>query len=176
MFLFLVFYCQDSIKSSLKSSTILHLRNSKLKKFLYKASPCIARLGLPNFNFSPPPTKKSFLRPCRLIKTSSFLIPAQRFCKKFIPQSETKAFIDSVLKNFDEMKPGENIPLKDYGVRLYHTLRGSKELVSGFLSSSCVICPHSMTVERCVLIYNMLYSNLRTSSSEDSLVNRLLLY
>ena len=33
-----LFYGQNSIKSSLKSSDILHLRNSKLKNFPYKAS------------------------------------------------------------------------------------------------------------------------------------------
>ena len=101
-------------------------------------------------------------------------LPLLKTCN--ILQSETNAFIDSVLEYFDEMKPGENIPLKDYGVRLYHMLRGSKEPVNGFLSCFCVICPHSMTVERCVSTYNMLYSNLRTSSSEDNLVNRLLIY
>ena len=111
-------------------------------------------------------------RPRKQQQNSS--LPLLKTCN--VPQSETKAYIDSVLENFDEMKPGKNIPLKDYGVRLYHMLRGSKEPVSGFLSSFCVICPHSMTVERCVSTYNMLYSNFRTSSSEDSLVNRLLIY
>ena len=90
-----------------------------------------------------------------------------------ITQSETQAFIDSVLENFDEMKPNEEISMKDYGIWLYFMLRGSKDPVTGFLSSFCVISPHSMTVERCVSTHNMLFSDLRTSSSEESLVNGL---
>ena len=93
-----------------------------------------------------------------------------------IPQSKTQDFIDSVLENFDEMKPNEDIATKDYGVRLYRMLRGSKEPVTGFLSSFCVLSPHSMTVERCVSTYNMLFSNIRTSSSEETLINRLLIH
>ena len=66
------FYGQNSIKSPLKSSAILHFRDSKLKNFPYKAGSCSARLGLPNFNFSPPPppTKKSFLRPWFIFSTN----------------------------------------------------------------------------------------------------------
>ena len=53
MFFLLFFYCQDSIKFSLKSSAILHFRKSKLKISPIKPRTCSARLGLPNFNFSP---------------------------------------------------------------------------------------------------------------------------
>jgi hypothetical protein len=60
------------------------------------------------------------------------------------------------------MKPGEDIAIKDYGVRLYIMLRGSKEPVTGFLSSFSVLSPHSMMVEKCVSTYNMLFSDLRT--------------
>ena len=49
---FVVFYCQDSIRSSLKSSAILHFRNSKLKNFPYKAS---------KLQFQPPPPTKKEL-------------------------------------------------------------------------------------------------------------------
>ena len=93
-----------------------------------------------------------------------------------IPESETQAFVDSVLENFDEMKPNQDIAEKDYGVRLYSMLRGSKGPVAGFLSSFCVVSPHSMTVEKCVSTYNMLFSNLRTSTLEATLVNRLLIH
>ncbi len=93
-----------------------------------------------------------------------------------IPQTETQAFIDSVLENFTEMKPSEVIAMKDYGVRLYIMLRGSKVPCTAFLSSFCVLSPHSMTVEKCVSTYNMLFSDLRTSSSEDTLVSRLLIH
>ena len=53
-----VFYCQDSIKSSLKSSAILHFRNPKLTISPIKPRTCGALLGLLNFNFSPPPNQK----------------------------------------------------------------------------------------------------------------------
>ena len=74
------------------------------------------------------------------------------------------------------MLPGPHIHAKDYGVRLYHMLRGSKQPVTKFLSGFCVHCPHSMTVERCVSTYNILFSNLRTATKEKTLNNRLLIH
>ena len=74
------------------------------------------------------------------------------------------------------MLPGPHIPTRDYGVKLYQMLRGSKQPVTKFLSGFCVLCPHSMTVERCVSTYNMLFSNLRTATSERTLNNRLLIH
>ena len=59
-------------------------------------------------------------------------------------------FIDTTLETFDEMKPPNEIAKNDYGVRLYFMLRKSKPPVTDFLSTFCVVCPHSMTVERCV--------------------------
>ena len=74
------------------------------------------------------------------------------------------------------MLPGPHIPARDYGVKLYQMLRGSKQPVTKSLSGFCVLCPHSMTVERCVSRYNMLFSSLRTTTSERTLNNRLLIH
>lgn len=74
------------------------------------------------------------------------------------------------------MKPSEEISNHDYGVRLYSMLRGSKQPVTEFLSSFCVVSPHSMTVERSVSTYNMLFSDLRTATSEQTLIDRLLIH
>ena len=74
------------------------------------------------------------------------------------------------------MPPGPHIPARDYGVKLYQMLRGSKQPVTKFLSGFCVLCPHSTTVERCMSTYNMLFSNLRTATSERTLNNRLLIH
>ncbi|CAB4032522.1 Hypothetical predicted protein [Paramuricea clavata] len=90
--------------------------------------------------------------------------------------SDKQAFIDAVLENFTEMLPDTHIPARDYGVRLYQMLRGSKQPVTKFLSGFCVFCPHSMTVERCVSTYNMLFSNLRMATSEKTLNDRLLIH
>ncbi|CAB4001643.1 Hypothetical predicted protein [Paramuricea clavata] len=90
--------------------------------------------------------------------------------------SDKQAFIDAVLENFTEMLPDTHIPARDYGVRLYQMLRGSKQPVTKFLSGFCVLCPHSMTVERCVSTYNMLFSNLRMATSEKTLNDRLLIH
>ena len=67
------FYGQNSIKSPLKSSAILH---------------CSARLGLPNFNFSPP-TKKSFLRPCYTRKNAQVGTRLQTSCNKSVHKLST---------------------------------------------------------------------------------------
>ena len=85
-------------------------------------------------------------------------------------------FINAVLQNFDSIKPKEEISNQDYGVRLYSMLRGSKPPVTEFLSSFCVVSPHSMTVERSVSTYNMLFSDLRTATSEKTLIDRLLIH
>ena len=53
-----VFYCQDSIKSSLKSSTILHFRNPKLNNFSYKASHLRRSTRASKLQFQPPPQPK----------------------------------------------------------------------------------------------------------------------
>ena len=57
---FVVFYCQDSIKFFLKSSVILHLRNSKLKNFPYKTShlQCSTRASKLQFQLPSPPNQK----------------------------------------------------------------------------------------------------------------------
>ena len=55
-------------------------------------------------------------------------------------------------------------------------LRKSKPPVTEFLSTFCVVCPHSMTVERCVSTYNLLHAKHRQSASEDTLIDRLLIY
>ncbi|CAB4043854.1 Hypothetical predicted protein [Paramuricea clavata] len=62
------------------------------------------------------------------------------------------------------------------GVRLYSMLRGSKPPATEFLSTFCVVSPHSMTVERSVSTYNMLFSDLRTSTSDTTLIGRLLIH
>ena len=74
------------------------------------------------------------------------------------------------------MKPPNEIAKNDYGVRLYFMLRKSKPPVTDFLSTFCVVCPHSMTVERCVSTYNLLHAKHRQSASEDTLIDRLLIY
>ena len=59
-----LFYGQNSIKSSLKSSAILHFRDSELKNFPYKASDLQRPTRASNFSYNlPPHNKKSFLRP-----------------------------------------------------------------------------------------------------------------
>ena len=55
---FVVFYCQDSIKSSIKSSAILHFRNSKLKNFPYKASHLWRSTRASKLQFQPPQPKR----------------------------------------------------------------------------------------------------------------------
>ena len=85
-------------------------------------------------------------------------------------------FIDTTLETFDEMKPPNEIAKNDYGVRLYFMLRKSKPPVTDFLSTFCVVCPRSMTVERCVSTYNLLHAKHRQSASEDTLIDRLLIY
>ena len=57
------------------------------------------------------------------------------------------AFISSVLEHFDDMPASSDIPSKDYGVKIYIMLRGSKYPVTEFLSNFCVVSPHSMSVE-----------------------------
>ena len=74
------------------------------------------------------------------------------------------------------MLPSSNIAVKDYGVRLFHMLRGSKEPVTKLLSSFFVVSPHSMTVEKCVSTYNMLFSDLRMATSEATLNSRLMIH
>ena len=90
--------------------------------------------------------------------------------------TDQEKFLNAVFENFDLMKPGDEISCQDYGVRLYCMLKGSKPPVTEFLSSFCVVSPHSMTVERSVSTYNMLFSNLRTATSEMTLVDRLLIH
>ena len=86
------------------------------------------------------------------------------------------AFIFSVLEHFDAMRPSSDIPSKDYGVKIYIMLRGSKSPVTEFLSSFCVVSPHSMSVERCVSTYNICYSYRRTSTETDTMNDRLQIY
>ena len=85
-------------------------------------------------------------------------------------------FMNAVLENCDSMKPGDEISAHGYGVRLYSMLRGSKPPATEFLSTFCVVSPHSMTAERCVSTYNMLFSDLRTSTSDTTLIDRLLIH
>ena len=88
----------------------------------------------------------------------------------------TQEFIDSVFENFEGMAPNSHIPDKDYGVRLFCMLKGSKQPVTKLLSCFCVLCPHSLTVEKCVSTYNMTFSNLRTAASEDMLNSCLMIH
>ena len=60
---FVVFYCQDSIKSSLKSSAILHFRNSKLKNFSYKALHLLRSTRASKLQFQPPQPKRASYGP-----------------------------------------------------------------------------------------------------------------
>ncbi len=85
-------------------------------------------------------------------------------------------FLDAVFENFDDMLPSSVIAAKDYGVRLFHMLRGSKQPVTKLLSSFSVVCPHSMTVEKCVSTYNMLFSDLRMATTEKTLNSRLMIH
>ncbi len=64
------------------------------------------------------------------------------------------------------MAANSHIPDKDYGVWLFCMLKGSKQL----------LCPHSMTVEKCVSTHNMTFSNLRMAASEDKLNSRLMIH
>lgn len=89
---------------------------------------------------------------------------------------EVDKFVDSVYENFTDMKPSSDISPKDYGVRIFKMLQHSKPPVTGFLSCFIVLSPHSMTVERSVSTYNVLMSNLRTSTNEDTLNDRLLIH
>lgn len=53
--------------------------------------------------------------------------------------------------------------------------RNSTGLVRDLLSAIVVISPDSMTVERSVSTYNILYSKLRTSTSQKTLSDRLII-
>ena len=90
--------------------------------------------------------------------------------------TDKEKFINVALENFDSMKPSEEILNHDYGVRLYSMLKGSKPPVTEFISCFCIVLPHSMTVERSVSTYNMLFSDLRMATAEQTLVDRLLIH
>ena len=66
---FLICYGQNSFKSSLKSSAILHFRDSKLKNFPYKASHIQRWTRASKLQFQPPPLipKRAFYGPIRSI-------------------------------------------------------------------------------------------------------------
>ena len=99
------------------------------------------------------------------------------FQECLISKSEESSFFDCVLSNWDQMKPPLENQEKDYGVKLYHLLRYSKNRVTGFLSSFVVTSPHSTAVERCISsAHNVSFSNLRTSTSEETINNRLQIY
>ena len=90
--------------------------------------------------------------------------------------SNKQEFVDAVFECFDAMLPSSIIAAKDYGVRLFYMLRGSKKPVTKLLSSFSVVCPHSMTVEKCVSTYNMLFSDLLMATSEATLNSRLMIH
>ena len=69
-----LFYCQNSIKFSLKSSAILHFRDSELNNFPYKVSHLQRPTRAPHFNFSPPPPqpKRASYGPGKELKTDRY--------------------------------------------------------------------------------------------------------
>ena len=168
------FYCQIFLKFIFSQSTIYQSETLPLTFINYnKRSNNILFFLKARLNDEQSYLVKSIISLTTAETAAEFIsasLPLLATCD--VPQSEMQPFIDSVLENFDEMKPKEDIAMKDYGVRLYFMLRESKEPVTGFLSGFIVLSPHSMTVEKCVSTYNMLFSDLRTSSSEGTLVNR----
>ena len=86
------------------------------------------------------------------------------------------SFTTPLLQNFNQMKPGYAIAANDYDVKLHTILRGRKPPVSEFLSCFVVVSPHSMTVERCVSTHNISFSDLRSSTSTETINNRLLIH
>ncbi len=85
---------------------------------------------------------------------------------------DQQKLIDNVLENFDEMRCPNEISEKDFRVRLYYMLRSCKQqLLSEMLSCFIVVSPHSMTVEKCVSTYNILFSDLRMATSAETLID-----
>ena len=104
-----LFYGQNSIKSSLKSSAILHFRDSKLKNFRYKASHLQRSTRASKLQLQPSPlTTKSFLRPNSFdIKTVGVKMLCffgafyrQNSIKSTLKSSAILHFRNSKLKNF----------------------------------------------------------------------------
>ena len=111
-----LFYGQNSIKSSLKSSAKLHFRDSKLKNFPYKASHLQPSTRASKLQFQPPPpshAKKGFLRPNSFdIKTVGVkilclnsnqivtLFNGQNSIRSSLKSSAILHFRDYKLKNF----------------------------------------------------------------------------
>ena len=83
---FCCFYCQDSIKSSLKSSALLHFRNSKLKNSPIK--PVALDSGFQT-SISAPPNQKEL--PTALIIITYL---SRTIFKVFVQQNVTPMFRD----------------------------------------------------------------------------------
>ena len=93
-----------------------------------------------------------------------------------IKDEKVKEFADNVYENFEEFKPITDILEKDYSVRILQMLRKSTGLVKEFLSAIVVVSPDSMTVERCFSTFDILFSKGRTSTSQSTLFERLIIY
>lgn len=65
---------------------------------------------------------------------------------QYVPVTFTQ-FVDSVIENWEKMKPPTVLLLKGYGSKLLHMIRNSpKHVQIFFLSSFTVVCPHSVAV------------------------------
>ena len=119
-----LFYDKNSIKSSLKSSAILHFRDSKLKNSPIMPRSCSARLGPPNFNYNlPPHNKKSFLRPNLFdIKTAG--VKMLCFFVVFYCQDSIKSSLKSSAILHLRNSKLKNFPYKDS--HLQRSTRASK--------------------------------------------------
>ena len=92
-----------------------------------------------------------------------------------ISGDQVKEFSDTVFETFHDFKPSSDIWRREYSITILHMLRNSSGLVKDLLSAIVVVSPDSMTVERSVSTYNILYSKLRSSTNQNTMRSSLLI-
>ena len=109
-------------------------------------------------------------------RTSNSFVTAALPLLDIIPTVNKTDFINCAMDHWDKFCPPSEFLKNDFGVMLQYMVRNSKSPVLDFLASFFVLSPHSMSVERCVSAYNLVYSDLRTQSCIKTVNNRLLIY
>ena len=89
--------------------------------------------------------------------TAEAFISASSKLFEYCPVSDSESFVNSVIADWEKMKPPNVLLEKDYGSKLLHLIRNSSGLVQSFLASFIVVAPHSMAVECCVSTYNLCF-------------------
>ena len=92
-----------------------------------------------------------------------------RMCRytRSIPEAQVKEFTDTVLGTIHNFRSSSDILEKGYSIQILHMYRNSSGLVKD-LSAIIVLSPDSMTVERSVSTYNILYLKLTYFSQNCS--------